>query len=71
MIDIKTRILIFSILLSLYAGFFIGLQVGERASHKAAIENGAAYYSPDTGDFTWIQRKPVEIRRTVISGNAE
>jgi len=28
-----------------------------------AINNGAAYYDPNTGDFTWIERDPVVINK--------
>ena len=43
-----------------------------RAKFQAeAIENGAAYFDPNTGTFTWIQRKPVEIRQVVITEDSE
>jgi hypothetical protein len=31
-----------------------------------AIENGAVYYAPKTGRFTWVERRPVEVRKVAV-----
>lgn len=34
-------------------GLLIGEDAGEKAMQSEAIKHGAAYYHPETGEFTW------------------
>ena len=33
---------------------------------QQAIENGASYYDPQTGEVKWIKREPVKITRSKV-----
>jgi len=38
---------------------------------QQAIDNGAAYYDPTTGEVKWIKREPVKITRSKVMQNPD
>jgi len=56
---------ILGVSVGLASGLILGIRFARKSIQSQAIENGAMYYSPLTGEPTWVKRQPVQVREHV------